>query len=165
MWTRWSSMLKEAIMGNINSLTEAFRVQYERFIFGCDAIEETGAWDKETFGEMGSFFENYLVSLILRLIVADGKISEKEVEYLNRNFAFDYTVSTLTEVYDNCKEAIAGSFDEDFKGGVARLEKINGKLAAVYKGLLCSICDIVIASDGEITPGEINEAKRIKALI
>ena len=142
-------------MGKIDSLTEAFRVQYDRFIQGCDAIEETGAWDKESFGEMDVFYENDLVSLILRLIAADGEISDKEVEYFNRNFGFDYTAERLAEAYDICRGEIGGSFDERFKNDVACMKTINGKLAALYEGLLRNICDIVIASDGEISPKEI----------
>ena len=152
-------------MGNIDSLTKAFQVQYERFLLGCDAIEETGAWDRDKFGGMGAFFENDLVSLILRLIASDGKISGKDVEYLNRNFAFDYTVERLAEVYDNCRSEIGESFDEKFKKGVEWMKNINVKLAALYGELLGIICDILIASDGEISPEEIKEVQRIKSLL
>ena len=152
-------------MEKIDSLTKAFQNGYERFLIGCDAIEETGGWDKEAFGEMDVFYENDLVSLILRLIAADGKISAKEAEYLNRNFGFDYTPERLAEVYENCRGEIGESFDGKFKNGVALMKKINGKLAAAYDELLGLVCDIVIASDGEISPEEIEEAKRIKALV
>ena len=152
-------------MANIDSLTKAFRFQYERFHLGCDAIEETGAWDKEKFGEMGAFYENDLLCMILRVIVADGKISVKEVEYLNKNFAFDHTVESLAEVYDNCRGVIGELFDMKFKSGVECMKSINGKLAALYTELLGTICDILIASDGEISPDEIQEAQRIKAIL
>lgn len=165
VYRKGSSSHKEFSMENIDNLTKAFRFQYERFHLGCDAIEETGAWDKEKFGEMGAFYENDLLSMILRVIVADGKISEKEVEYLNRNFAFDYTVESLAEVYDNCRAAIGESFDEKFKNGVECMKNINVKLAAIYTEMLGIICDILIASDGEISPNEIQEAQRIKSLL
>ena len=113
---------------------------------------------------MGAFYENDLLGMILRVIVADGKISTKEVEYLNRNFAFDHTVETLAEVYDNCRGEIGESFDVKFKNGVECMKSINVKLAALYTELLGTICDILIASDGEISPDEIQEAQRIKAL-
>ena len=152
-------------MENIDNLTKAFRFQYERFHLGCDAIEETGAWDKEKFGEMGAFYENDLLSMIFRVIAADGKISAKEVEYLNRNFTFDYTVESLAEAYDNCRSEIGESFDVKFKNGVECMKNINVKLAALYSELLGIICDILIASDGEISPNEIQEAQRIKSLL
>ncbi len=153
-------------MENIDNLTRAFRSLYERFLLGCDAIEETGAWDKEALGGMGVFYETGLIALILRLVVADGTISGKEVEYLNRNFGFDYTVPRLAEVYENCREAIGGgSFDEQFRGGFARMKEINGKLAAAYAELTGLVCDIVAAGDGTVSPEEIEEIRRIKALL
>ena len=152
-------------MENIDNLTKAFRFQYERFRFGCEAIEKTGAWDKEKFGGMGTFYENDLLCMILRVIAADGKISAKEVEYLNRNFAFEHTVESLAEVYENCRREIGESFDMKFKNGVECMKNINVKLAALYTELLGTICDILIASDGEISLDEIQEAQRIKSLL
>lgn len=152
-------------MENIDSLTRSFKSKYESFLIGCDAIEETGGWDKDAFGEMDVFYENDLVGLILRLVAADGKISEKEVEYVNKNFGFGQTVQSLGAAYENCRGALGASFDENFKKGVALMQKINAKLAAAYRELLGIVCDIVVASDGEISPEEIEEAKRIKALV
>ena len=152
-------------MESIDSLTKAFKFEYERFVLGCDALEEMDAWDKETFGEMDVFYENDLVALVIRLIAADGKISEKEVEYLNKNFGFDYTAERMAEVYENCRGELGQSFDANFKNGVALMKKINAKLAGAYESLLGLVCDIVIASDGVISPEEIEEAKRIKALV
>lgn len=152
-------------MDRIDMLTNAFKSQYERFLIGCDAIEETGAWDKENLGEMDVFYENDLVGLLLRLIAADGRISEKEAEYVNKNFGFDYSAGQLADIYENCREAIGAPFDEKFKDGVRQMKAINGKLADAYAELLGLACDIVAASDGEIAPEEIEEAKRIKALL
>ena len=87
------------------------------------------------------------------------------MEYLNRNFAFDHTVETLAEVYDNCRGEIGESFDVKFKDGVECMKNINAKLAALYSELLGIICDILIASDGEISTTEIQEAQRIKSLL
>ena len=152
-------------MENIDCLSKTFQNLYERFLLGCESIEEMGAWDKEAFGGMGVFYETDLMGLILRLIVADGKISTKEVEYLNRNFGLDYTVTRLAEVYENCRETINGSFGEQFKNGIARLKEINGKLAATYAELVGIVCDIVIAGDGIVSPEEREEVQRIKALL
>ena len=152
-------------MQNTDSLTKAFKVKYERFLLGCDAIEESGAWDKETFGEMDVFYENDLLGLLLGLVAADGKVTEKEAEYLNRNFGFDYTAGKLAVAVENCRGKLGKPFGEQFRDGLARMEKINGKLAAAYAELLGLACDIVIASDGEITPEEIEEARRIKSLV
>ena len=82
-------------MNRIDKLTEDFRYKYDRFFIGCDAAEEEGLWDKEENGEMDGFYQNDLVSVIIRLIAADGVISDKETEYLNKTFGFDYTTRPL----------------------------------------------------------------------
>lgn len=151
-------------MKRIDVLTEEFKMKYEGFLIGCDALEELDLWDKEEHGEMDVFYQNDLVSVILRLIAADGKISDIEAEYLNRNFGFEYTAEELSEVYENCQDELAHSFDEQFKNGVTFIRSINEKLADAYKELLELICDIIIASDDVIDPSEVEEAKKLKEL-
>lgn len=148
-------------MKSIDILTEEFKTKFERFFIGCDALEEMNLWNKEEYGEMDVFFQNDLVSIILRLIVADGEISDKETEYLNKAFGFDYTTEELSEVYENCKDEISISFDELFKKGVALLRSINEKLAAAYKELIVLVCDIIIESDEIVAPNEIEEKKKV----
>lgn len=151
-------------MKRIYLLTEEFKTKYERFLIGCDALEDLNLWDKEEHGEMDVFYENNLISVILRLIAIDGKISRKETEYLNKNFGFDYTASELADIYENCEEEISHSFDEQFENGITYMRSINEKLADMYKELLVLICDIIIESDDVIAPEEIEEAKKLKAL-
>ena len=140
-------------MKNIDKLTEEFKTKYERFLIGCDAIEELDQWDKEENGEMDVFYQNDLVSVILRLIAADGEISDEETDYLNRNFGFEY-----------CEEEVSHSFDEQFENGITLMRSINEKLADAYKELLSLICNIIIESDEVIAPEEIEEAKKLKEL-
>ena len=151
-------------MKKIDMLTEEFKTKYESFFIGCDAVEESGLWDREAHGEMEAFYQNDLVSVILRLIAVDGTISEREAEYLNKNFGFDYTADDLTEIYKSCEEEINRSFDEQFENGVTYLRSVNEKMADAYKELLGLICDIIIESDDVISPEEIEEAKRLKDL-
>lgn len=145
-------------------LTEEFKTKYEMFFIGCDALEDLHLWNKEEHGEMDVFYQNDLVSVILRLIAVDGKISEKEAEYLNENFCFKYTTDELTDIYKSCKEGISHSFDEQFANGVTYMRSINVKLADAYKELLGLICDIIIESDDIIAPEEVEEAKKLKEL-
>lgn len=152
-------------MKNIDKLTEQFKSLYESFLIGCDAIEELDQWNKDELGEMDVFYSNDLVSVIIRLIAADGNISTKEVEYLNHNFGFKYTVEELTEVYASCKEEIGHSFDESFAKGITYMRSINSKLADAYKELLVLSCDIIIESDGIISSSEIEEVTRLKRLV
>ena len=152
-------------MSNFETYVQNFKFKQERFLDGCDAVEEMGLWDKDSYGEMDVFYTNDLISVILRLIAVDGKITQKEVKYLNETFDFSYTLGELTEVYDACKENLGQTFDENFESGVALMRNINAKLADAYKELLCLICDIVIESDGVISEVELSEAKRVKALL
>lgn len=151
-------------MTNLDVYTESFKLKLEKFLLGCDAIEELELWDKEQYGEMDVFYENDLVSVIIRLIATDGTISGREVEYLNKTFGFSYTLAELRDVYQNCKEEVGRSFDEAFTNGITLMRSLNEKLADAYKELLGLICDIIIASDGIVTEAEIAEAKRLKSL-
>ena len=151
-------------MNNLDMYTESFKLKLEKFLLGCDAIEELGLWDKEKNGEMDVFYQNDLVSIIIRLIAADGVISGREVDYLNKNFGFSYSIAELRDVYQNCREEIGHSFDEAFENGITLMRSINEKLADAYKELLGLICDIIIESDGVVTETEQEEVKRLKAL-
>ena len=66
-------------MSNLENYTQSFRMKYESFLTGCDAMEELGLWDKENLGEMEGYYVNDMVSVIIRLIATDGRITEKEV--------------------------------------------------------------------------------------
>ncbi len=151
-------------MKNLKTYSEEFKFKFEKFLMGCDSIEEMGLWDKDTLGEMDVFYSNDLSSVIIRLIASDGMISEKEVQYLNETFGFEYTLDELTDVYDSCKEDIGHSFDEEFENGISYMRKLNGKLADAYKELLALICDIIVESDGVISETEIEEVKNLKAM-
>lgn len=151
-------------MNRLQALTEEFKFKYERFLIGCDALEEMDLWDKETYGEMDVFYENDMLSVILRLITADGSISQREVKYLNENFGLDYTAEKLRAVYENCRDAIGRPFDETFRTGVDAMRAINEKIADAYRELLVIICDIISESDGIVAPAEIDVARKMKEL-
>ncbi|MBE6761602.1 MAG: TerB family tellurite resistance protein [Ruminococcaceae bacterium] len=152
-------------MSNLNTYIESFKMKYDSFIVGCDSVEELGLWDKENLGEMDAFYSNNMSSLILRVIAIDGKITQKEVEYLNKSFGFNYTLNELTQVYDICKEEILKSFEESFENSFSYLQEINPKLAEAYKELIVLICEIIIKSDDVVSPSEISEVECIKAKI
>ena len=143
---------------------ESFQMKYEAFLTGCDALEEMGQWDVENWGEMEAFYANDMVSVIIRLIATDGKVTEREAAYLNETFGFEYTAGELEDVYENCQEDLGRVFDENFENGISLMRKLNDKLADAYKELLALVCRIIIESDGIIAEAEIAEAKRLQAL-
>ena len=151
-------------MSNSKNMIEMFKMKYEAFLLGCDAIEEMGQWDKDSLGEMDVFYFNDLTSVIIRLIASDGNLAQKEVDYLNETFGFEYTLKELTYVYDSCKDDIGQAFDENFENGITYMRKINTKLADTYKELLALMCEIIIESDGIVKEAETEEIRRLKAL-
>ncbi|MBQ3528333.1 MAG: TerB family tellurite resistance protein [Clostridia bacterium] len=151
-------------MKNVEMYIESFKLKYEAFITGCDSIEDMRLWDKEAHGEMDVFYSSDLASVIIRLIAVDGKITQKEVDYLNETFDFEYTLEELKELYNSCKEDIGHSFDESFENGITYMRSVNKSLADAYKELLSLICEIIIESDGVVSEEEIAEVKRLKAM-
>lgn len=151
-------------MKNVEMYIDSFKMKHESFLIGCDSIEEMGLWDKEALGEMDVFYSNDLTSVIIRLIATDGRITQKEVDFLNETFDFEYTLDELIDVYNSCKDDIGHAFDENFENGITYMRKINAKLADAYKELLSLICEIIIENDGIISESEIAEVKRLKAM-
>lgn len=151
-------------MSKLEKLIDSFQLKLDKFMIGCDAIEEEGRWNKDLHGEMEHFYVNDLVSIIIRLIAADGVISEKEADYLNDAFGFDYTPEELTEVYRSCEDEIGLSFDEDFENGISYMRELNDRLADSYKELLALICEIIVESDGVVSEEEAEEINHLKAL-
>ncbi len=151
-------------MEKLKEYAEIFRHKYDSFITGCDALEELNLWNKEENGEMDAYYTGDLTSIIIRLISADGDITEKEVNYINDMFGFVYTEEELTEIYEQCGEEIDTLFDEGVKNGYDLMRGINQKLADAYKELIMIVCDTVIASDGVIDKVEFSLAQKIKSI-
>ena len=147
-------------MENLKSYSESFKLEFEKFLTGCDSIEEMGLWNLEENGEMDVYDSGDLAGIIIRLIAADGKITEKEVAYLDDMFGFGYTVEELARLYNDFGEDI-----EVAAKGLKLMRAINEKLAAAYADLIVMACDIIIKSDGVIDTLEIELAKKIKDML
>ena len=152
-------------MKRIDKLTEEFRTKYEQFIIGCDSAEEMYRWDTEKNGEMDVYFENEIICVIVRLIVSDGEIGEKEVEYLNKNFGFRYTAEDIREMYEGSREELTDGFYARLEKDVEDLYGIGEKFAAAFKDLLGLITGIILESDGYATDGELSELTALKSII
>ena len=146
----------------LKTYSDSFKLKFEKFLNGCDSIEELGLWNLEENGEMDVYYSADLTRIVIRLIAADGKFTQREVDYLNDFFDFDYTVYELSEIYEECSDAIDNLFNEDAKNGLCLIRSINEKLANAYVDLIHLLCDIVIASDGVISTAEVELAEKIK---
>lgn len=151
-------------MSKLAEYAESFRLKHEKFLICCDSIEEMGLWDKEAYGEMDVFYSTDLMSVIIRLIAADGAITEAEVRYINDIFGFSYSVEELQAIYADCGEGIEAVYDEGMASGFAVMQGISDKLAAAYKELLGLICDIVMESDGVVAAPEAAMVQKLKTL-
>ena len=151
-------------MENVDVLTERFKLEYDRFLIGCDALEEEGLWDMDALGEMEACYQNDLVGVILRLIASDGEISARETEYLNKTFGFEYAPEELEALCQSCLDAFDGAFDEQARAGYRLMQSKNEKLADAYRELLELVCDILKESDG-VAPEELEELDRTKRVI
>lgn len=55
-------------------------------------------------------------------------ISNKETEYLNRNFGFEYTTEELMDIYESHEEEVRYCFDEKFENEIIIMYSVNEKL-------------------------------------
>ena len=141
--------------------SEEFRQKYEQFLRACGAAEAEGRWDTAERGGMEGYCFGILLGVLLHLIISDGNVAEREVEYLNRNFGFDYTVESLLEVYYSVGEEIEENYLENAKEGVALLEAADPALADGFRDLLGLICEILAESDEGISETELAELRTV----
>lgn len=153
-------------MKDIDICAESFQMKFDKFLIGCEAVEHATLWDVDTYGEMEDYFAGLLVSIILRTITADGWVSDREVNYLNDLFGFDYESGELEQVYESCAEMLSSDhFDAELTEGIERLRENNVRLAEAFTDLIELVCDIIARSDGFVTDEEKTEISRIRTLV
>ena len=153
-------------MNDLDISAESFQFKFDKFLMGCEAIENATLWDEDTYGTMEDYYAELLVSLILRTITADGWVSDREVDYLNKLFGFSYDSGELEQVYDGCSDMLGSeSFDNDLKDGIARLRENSALLADAFVELIELVSNIIVRSDGFVTDEEKAEIARVRALI
>ena len=152
-------------MSSLQEYMAGFRLNYEKFLVGCDALEEEGLWPMDELGEMDVYFANDLACVIIRLIAADGVFAEEEIDFLNGALGTNYTVEELESVFNWCGDIINTMFEREIDESIAQLTELNPDLAAIYKQMLELIAQIVIKSDGVITESEKAIANQLLAVI
>lgn len=154
---------KETIMKQIDVYLEGFKLNYEKFLIGCDALEEERKWPVDKLGDMDVYFANDLMCVIVRLIAADGHFEPGEVDYLNNALGFEYTVDELQAVYDECGDTLGELFEKELPESIRQIRELNPLLADNYQEMLSLIGKIMIESDGVITPEEKAAAEQLIA--
>lgn len=139
-----------------------FKERWEQFLIKCDEIGKESAWDEEELGVMYAYYDADLMNVVLYLVASDGEIQEKEVEFINDTFGFDYDMEKLQEVYGVCGESLVSHFDETLEKDIALMKGIDEGLCSEYKELLAMVCGMVIESDGIVTETEKDKAKELQ---
>lgn len=152
-------------MEKMKNYSEEFKFKFERFMTGCDSLEEAHLWDKEALGEMDVYYTNELVSIAIRLISSDGRFSGGEAQFMEDMFGFECTPSQLEDIYENCEDNLETMFDEGSANGFTLMKNINEKLADAYKELVALVCEIVMEADGSVVKAEMAVAEKIKAAV
>ena len=152
-------------MERLQVYMDGFRLNYERFLVGCDALEQEGLWPVEELGEMDVYFANDLACTIIRLIAADGKFSDDEVAFLNESLGFNYRIEELQAVYAECGDKIAALLENELDDSISKLKSVNPHLADTYKQMLIMLAQIVVESDGVVTESEKTVANQLLEVI
>lgn len=152
-------------MSKLTDLTENFRQDLEEFTDGCRENQEAGGWDSENNGDMDDYYVHDLMSCMLKIIGSDGNISRREAEFFNTCFGTENTAQELDEMYDESEDILSGEdFETHLREDFDMLKRVNSSLAESYRELWLSSCEIMIASDGQLLPQEIEAAKHLKKL-
>ncbi len=141
-------------MFDLKAQSDAFQLQYEKFLHACDALEESGEWNKMIQGDMETYYFNDLMCAVLHLISADGVFSEKEADYVNELFGFRYTAEELAEIYRTEGKDVEKLFQEGIPEGYHRMKEKHPALAEHYREMLLQLCDLMAASDGYVRESE-----------
>ena len=152
-------------MERLQVYMDGFRLNYEQFLVGCDALEQEGLWPVEELGEMDVYFANDLACIIIRLIAADGKFSDDEVAFLNESLGFNYRIEELQAVYAECGDKIAALFENELDESISKLKSVNPHLADTYKQMIIMLAHIVVESDGVVTESEKTVANQLLEVI
>ena len=67
-------------MSKIDTLTESFKLKAEKFAIGCRSFQELEYWDAENDGDMEAYYRQELIGIALKIIAADGAITNKEAD-------------------------------------------------------------------------------------
>lgn len=136
-----------------------FKFTWERFINGFDAIEENGAWDKEEYGEMEVYCENILISVIMHFIAVDGKVTQTEVDTLNKLFDFDFSFEYVQDLCNTMDDEL-DDYVEMPNQLIEVIAEANEKIADSFKMLLVDACNAIVESD-DVTIIENDELKEL----
>ena len=134
-------------MNKFNEYVNGYKLKLEKLVICCDGLEEDNNWNLEEFGEMDSYLINELMSVVLPLIAVDGKISEREVEYVNRIFGTEYSLPDLLVICMDVEDVDYKEIDERIRETSELLKVINKELEESYRDMYVALCELIEVSD------------------
>ena len=146
----------------LDSLTRQFRELYDSMAQTCAAAEEAGRWDVGRNGSMEGFAFAALSGAILSLLVSDGNVGERETEYLNGAFGFDYTVDDLLGLFRFSARDLRENAVPNVKEAVLTLEEADAAAAKDFRALLKLACRIISESDDGVLEAEEEMIRRLE---
>ena len=152
-------------MAESNLLREEFVSALELFVNACDAKEEYFDWDYAERGHMAAYYQNDMLSFLLRLIGVDGVFSDQEAELLNESFGFNYRADELEEIYEATEDELGDEFDEHLEEDIRELFRIDENMGQMFMDLLLLICDMMSQSDGFVYSKEEEEIAKLNDIM
>ena len=142
-------------------LSDEFKMKHELAVAGFDSHEELTDWDMEEYGEMDAYYDNLLITVIVRMCASDGNFSRGETDYLKDVFNFVFTLEELREIYESMESLEDDdAFVQSLKKDVDMLWSTDGKLCSAFCELVKLACEIIKETDG-IAPEEVALADRL----
>lgn len=138
----------------LDMLTRQFRERYDGMADLCAAAENDGRWDSDRDGSMEGFAFAALSGAILSLIVSDGNVGERETEYLNGAFGFDYTVDDLLGLFRFSASDLRDNAAQNVTETVRALDESDPAVGAEFRALLKLACRIISESDDGVAEKE-----------
>lgn len=146
----------------LKALSEEFKLKHELAVAGFDSHEELTDWNMEEYGEMDAYYDNLLITVILRMCALDGSFSRGETDYLKEVFNFVFTQEELREIYESMEDLEDDeAFVQSLKKDVDLLWNTDGALCGAFCELVKLACEIIKETDG-VTSEEIALAERLQ---
>lgn len=153
-------------MSQLDMSAETFQEKFEQFLMGCEDVEQGSIWNRDKYGEMQDYYAGLVVSIILRIVTAEGWISDEEIEYLNLVFGFSYESGDLEQVFEDCRDMVTSTnFDTQFSKSAMLLNHINAECYQEFRQLVALIGDIFSNSEDFISEMQKNEVLRLQSLL
>lgn len=153
-------------MSQLDMSAETFQEKFEQFLMGCEEAEQGSIWNRDEHGEMQDYYAGLIVSIILRIVTAEGWISDEEIEYLNLVFGFSYESGDLEQVFEDCRDMVTSThFETELRESALLLNRINAECYQEFRQLIALIGDIFSNSEDFISEMQKNEILRLQSLL